>query len=398
MNVCYLIARAGISGGTASLAYRLLSSLRESGYNGIYCCNINNDPCNMALFEREGIKVVCNKDKTFEEHLLSVIRQYDTFRIIVFSPEEYLKVEKLALRYSQIEGCLYYVVHDYAFCRPGSSYLFQLLSKFRYKAFVKRLYKSKSIAFMSKACLSNTCSLLGLELPGADSYIFNLPIRVKDWNENDIKRRKKHDPFAITTITRMDFPFKGYILGLISWFKKNAVKFNLRLTIIGDGPSSNELFNGLGGLEDEIHLRVTYTKNVPYDQLNTVFSCTDLYLGMGTTLIDAANSLALAIPVKAYTRELCVDGMFSDNIDLLIAEKGSGNFDELFLSVYNTTEEEYYNLIYHQYLSFKNAYDIKKMTQFILDSSYKKHIISRIHMFYMESINRLSYILHKGTN
>ena len=398
MGDCYIIARGGISGGTASLAFRLLTSLKDSGLNVIYSCFNNNDSNNMLLFEREGIEVVYRNDKTFEKHFLSVKDRFSNFKFIVFSPEEYLMVEKLSLRYSQIDGCLYYVVHDYAFCRPGSSRIIQLLSKYRYRSFVRKLYENGAIIFMSKICLRNACDLLKLNLPNSDEYVFNLPIRIKEWDDADINAIRKHTPFTITTITRMDFPFKGYVLGLLGWFTLNAEKYNLQLTIIGEGSDSGELMAVMNNMSDNLLSRITYIKNVPYNQLCSVFFKTDLYIGMGTTLIDAANDLTIAIPVKAYTRELLVDGLFSDNIDSILAEQGSGDFDELFMKVYSSSEDEFVNFIKHQYTMLKSAYDIQKMTHFVSNTSYKKHVIGFFQMLYMNSINRLSAIFHKSSN
>ena len=251
---------------------------------------------------------------------------------------------------------------------------------------------------MSKICLRNACDLLKLNLPNSDEYVFNLPIRIKEWDDADINAIRKHTPFTITTITRMDFPFKGYVLGLLGWFTLNAEKYNLQLTIIGEGSDSGELMAVMNNMSDNLLSRITYIKNVPYNQLCSVFFKTDLYIGMGTTLIDAANDLTIAIPVKAYTRELLVDGLFSDNIDSILAEQGSGDFDELFMKVYSSSEDEFVNFIKHQYTMLKSAYDIQKMTHFVSNTSYKKHVIGFFQMLYMNSINRLSAIFHKSSN
>ena len=45
-NKCVIIVREGISGGTASLSFRLLMALRDNGYNCMYFCRQINDENN----------------------------------------------------------------------------------------------------------------------------------------------------------------------------------------------------------------------------------------------------------------------------------------------------------------------------------------------------------------
>lgn len=118
----------------------------------------------------------------------------------------------------------------------------------------------------------------------------------------------------ILTVCRMNFPFKGYILGLLDDFSQLIVKYpELELKIIGDGEDSKQLIQKLENFPVEISSKIIYEKNVPYENLLEEFKKSLIYVGMGTTLLDASSTGCISIGAVANQTQNKSFGYFYDN-------------------------------------------------------------------------------------
>ena len=380
-NKCVIIVREGISGGTASLSFRLLMALRDNGYNCMYFCRQINDENNYKLFKNNGIPVECIDDYSYKKHFDKRCDNSFIYKFVTYSIDEYLIVERLKNKYSNIESCLYYVVHHFAFGSADSLWYNRLMSIVRYRHVVRRIYSNRSILFMSDLCLKNARTVLSLKMPLAEKLVYYLPMRINDYSTNQICEKKRHNPFVISTITRLEFPFKGYVIGLLDWFERNFLRYNLELTIVGDGQGQGVFLERLSTMAEDCRKRIQYYPNIPYDQLSDIFSITDLYVGMGTTLLDAANNLTLAVPVNGYTMNLEVSGFFSENIKEVYAVGPLKPIDSLVHKLVEMSDEEYTKYINRQYDFFCKIYDINNFVNYIISSDYDNRKISLLQLF-----------------
>lgn len=136
------------------------------------------------------------------------------------------------------------------------------------------------------------------------------------------KEGKENKTIQLLSVSRADFPFKGYLKGLIEIFSKLKERYNnLSLTIISSG-------NDLDKLEEwikESNSKISLVKNVSYSDLFEFYKKSNIYIGMGTTVLEAASESNIVIPVSPYTYECKSDGLFSDNPKWLLTEIDSGN-------------------------------------------------------------------------
>ena len=56
---------------------------------------------------------------------------------------------------------------------------------------------------------------------------------------------------------------------------------------------------------------------VPYEKLEYYFEDADIYIGMGTTVLDACNHMVPALTVCSYTYEFLTIGFFYENPQIL---------------------------------------------------------------------------------
>lgn len=135
-----------------------------------------------------------------------------------------------------------------------------------------------------------------------------------------VMERYRSGSFTIMTICRMEFPHKGYVLGLIKIFEKLRMKYkNIKLIIIGDCSPARDLVNaeirGSSVSED-----ISLLGPVAYDELEAYMLKADVFVGMGTTLLDAARIGTICIPVDGIGYDLNAMGFFYE-----VPELGSVN-------------------------------------------------------------------------
>lgn len=373
MRTCYAIARSGVSGGTGTLSLRLIRELHQKGYYCAYLCCENNAADTMKQMEAVADEVVCCFDSSYKKQFESIKNRYEQFVILTYSVDEYLSIDKLRIFYPQIKRVILYVVHGYAFSLPNLKNMSKhkrciklLALRIMKRPLVKALLRKNSIIFMDEISIQTTSKTLSLKID--NSVIHHLPIKVKEYSADTWIKLKRHEPFTIGTMCRMEFPMKGYVVGLVDEFPALLKKFDVSLNIVGDGDGGEYLRGKIASLPDNIRNRVKYTKIIPYDQIGSFYSECDLFLGMGTTLLDAANYNVLAAPVFSYRMDLKIASLFVEDVDWICERGEMRDLDDLLNSLRNLTRERYNLLIKEQYEKVRDAYGMEQFLSILLES------------------------------
>ena len=170
-----------------------------------------------------------------------------------------------------------------------------------------------------------------------------------------------NDKLTILTILRASFPFKGYIFGLVRQVVTLVSEFpKIRLQIIAFGEQENELQSEINNIPSELRSHVEYIGRVSYERLVDYFKVADLYIGMGTTVLDAANHGLPVLVVNSYTYESESFGYFSDNPTELAAMNGNIVPTDVFIrDFFHKTPEEREALGKASYEALKAHYSDK---------------------------------------
>lgn len=227
------------------------------------------------------------------------------------------------------------------------------------KIFIK-LYRNHNIVYMDQYFLRDAKKYYGVELE--ENHIFRLPIFLNDFNIADARKRYISKEFNILTIARADFPFKGYIMGLIDEFLKLKIHYqHITLTIISYGKDENIIREKINALSDKDKQFINFTGQVEYDALSKYFSQANLFVGMGTTLLDAANYGVPAVIIHPYTYDAIAIGFFHIYPEILgISERKESLYD-LIEKVINMSQGEYESLSKSTYRALLSIYNIEKI-------------------------------------
>ena len=91
-------------------------------------------------------------------------------------------------------------------------------------------------------------------------------------------------------------------------------------------------------------LTIKLIDKVDYSLLENYYRDTELYIGMGTTIFDAANRGIVSIPVKPYTYDLVADKFFHDDFTKCSVDNiEKNNIDELVESFLSASEDQLLN-------------------------------------------------------
>jgi glycosyltransferase involved in cell wall biosynthesis len=311
-RICFIVLSSGL-GGTETLVIRQSRWLRR-----------NNIPT--AIITRAGVMEAEYQD-AFDQVLHLNEDEVDSGSMLM--DEWYRLLDRLAdgLR---LRGGWHFVVfgQDGVFisCElsariSGCSSSIYLVDDLRYGPtrleYVEAMSRHGLFISMNAACLEAHRRNYGYELENA--VVVPLPIAVVEVP----KPLRTSSRIRLITVARL-VPMKGYVEGLILAVAR-AVRedgLDVEMQIIGTGPLLARLkwtaFRaGIAG-------RVNFIGSVAYADLPRYYRDADIFVGMGTTALEAATHGVPVLLAEAYTAEFRTPGAFSEQPGLELGEPVAG--------------------------------------------------------------------------
>ena len=363
----------GVLGGLDSCAIRMFECLRRNGYAAYW---MHEDA---PIVEYSLTRIIDRLQ--IEEIVLDKSIAYSNIRLInvpaslknhnrvificLFDIMLYYIIEKVKNKFGNIiVDNYFYALHPYyGICRDtySKSTAIRRLYYRLCKHNVTKINDNRNIIYMDKMCADYVNKHYRLGYGTNDQSILRLGFSVLPFDEAKIWGKTIRTTFTILTISRFDFPFKGYLLGLIDEFAKIVEKYpNARLSIIGNGLGAEELLSKIRIQNDSVKNAIKLQGKIEYFRLKQYFDDANIFIGMGTTLLDAVNCGVPSIVVDAYKYECNCVGFFHDNIDKL-AGMGSNiivSAHTLIEKVINMSRAEYITLCKAAHQKFEMTYNI----------------------------------------
>lgn len=210
---------------------------------------------------------------------------------------------------------------------------------------IKRLLKLENIVCFDEMSVSYTIEYYK-KLKKEQFKIIRLPIKKCNIKEEILKLRSESNEMNILTISRADFPFKGYLIGLIEFVKVLVEDGeDVKLTIISYGEGIDVLKEKIAECDVNVRNRISLLGKTDYGELERYYQNVKLYIGMDTTIIDAAQRGIISIPVVADTYELSADSFYhEDGLEVRKTLDTKNNIKKLYDKVKNLSPKEYYKL------------------------------------------------------
>jgi hypothetical protein len=307
-----------VMGGTETLILRLMRWYIAHEYRAILLTldKITDDAILRDLSDIDGECYVYDRKKRYF--------YTDIGKKLSFTPIESVTVmtffiDDFLIFYRYISYTKYHCQFKYRIYCVHSVSSFALSKKLKrlstiMRPFICSLVNHKILIFMDEYSRDACIKFYKINDMTLNFEIVRLPIEI---HKNTISKPKT-DKIKILSIARFDFPFKGYILGLIDMFKTLAFSSNnITLTIIGYGKGEDAVNQKLIALPIEIQNRIKILDKIPYSEIATYIDQCDLFVGMGTTALDAADRNKICIVPVAYQENDLATGFFHDDYTTL---------------------------------------------------------------------------------
>lgn len=386
-----------VMGGVPTYFIRMLEWANQNDFGCGLLLQKNRfiDPIWKAELAKKSIDIIYYNISTVGK--INILNKKDFFRnnekkIIICSDLHcYVGLQNLEYKYPHNTSVLFYCLHPHATIIEKRKLL-----NCPYRVFLKE-HLNNGVMFMDKETWAFFSTYYKLKEKTEKYYRvgeFIGKLETARIIENAEKRKKK---FEILTISRMEIPFKGYLLGLIEEFAKLAEKNEaLHLTIVGDGPDRNLIEEKLAELPLFIRKRINEVGLIPYDQLDGYYENANLYVGMGSTLIEASKKGVPCIVATAFQTKSLSAGFFDDEYDniggkIFHLDHPGVRFGELIQKTLEYNDHQYIERCLKAYDTVSKLYNIDVIMKEILDLASSKKLVkpSKLLLIYNGIIFRI---------
>lgn len=334
-------------------------------------------------------KIIRAYHKRFGEHI----------KVINFTWNHYLDVETVKTLYRISFSNFLYCVHPKAVYK-GSNITLGIVKKVYMgllKKWLLRMNQNRAVLFMDEADIESSEKYFDINFRPAPE-IFRIPMDFKDNSEWENSALNSYENNIIMTVSRAEFPFKGYMLGLIDdyeqLFKDNP---KIKLEIVSSGDDFSKLEAKIKKLDKAIQESIVLYSWMPNDKLQKEIENCKVYIGMGTTILDASRIYRPAIPVRFYTIENYAEHFIGDRPEYLVApETCEERAINLLREALNWDKKTYLQVCEKSYKQTRSIYDedIVLRKWFEIDNVRKKSILSFADSFThycYQKVNRIRF-------
>lgn len=368
MKPIYVFFYPGTAGGTATLSIRLGKHLINKGYQVLFICQKLTDTNNVKLMSGIGIKMYCWSNEEICGNLVKKHGKNNNYIFLTYRVEEYLIAEKFKAKLMITKNILYVVHHHGLIKGANQNIIIKRLTKNFYHKIINKMLDNKSVIFMDNKSLEETEKYYGFNIIKREGIVSNLPIEVTKFDSTKIGNKVNLNTFNLLTIARAEFPFKGYIIGLIDDFQTLCnIYNNITLTIISFGRDEIEISEKVRQLPSIIQNKINLIGQTPYDELHTYFNQAHLYLGMGTTILDAVNHGVPSIIVEGYTYNNNSSGFFHTQPELLAAYDKLIPATNYIKNVIQMSKQEYLELCEIEHKKLEQYYGIETFANHLIN-------------------------------
>ena len=370
----------GAFGGSHTLMLRMCKWLYENGHDSMIICESASNTEIVKGLEAYYVKI-CPCDCSRTKELYSLFKSIDQEYIVInFAWNQYLDIEILKKKFKLSFTNYVYSIHPATF-EKGSGFKTSLLRNYSIKKYQKcfvRMLDNHSIVMMDEQ--NKDCAFTYLKIGEREVPIVRLPMIIEEkLNPSSIDKGFKSN--TIITSSRADFPYKGYLIGLVEAFN-NIYKSNdgeVQLIIVAAGDDIDELHNKIAELDEDVKGHIHLHGWMDYSSLKELIRESKLFVGMGTSVLDAALCSTPSIAVSCNTYDVIANDFLYKEPQYLGAINGSRDkFISLVNEVLSYEYDNYRQICSDSYEAVNKLYNIEElMPQLITVQNINKNCILR---------------------
>lgn len=191
------------------------------------------------------------------------------------------------------------------------------------------------------------------------------------FDEERCRRLATRERFNLLTVSRFDFPHKGYVLGLIRTYARLKPSYpQLELTIVGYGREQVRVEQEIAQLDEIARKDVHLVGQVSPSQLNEYYSDANLNVSVAASCSQGARNGTLSLPARHYSYDCEVYGFFPESRTMTVSDKPGYPVADYIEQVLNMSEEQYCRRCREGFLTFNDDYvSVRKSMDQIVNPS-----------------------------
>lgn len=383
--VILLMSGSGVFGGGERLYLRMVRWLCAHDFRTVimYNSSANIVPELLEQFDANGAERIIFPDLGGKDNIPDFTRarfncpENSQVKIICIQSEYNFFAAQMIQRGLPNCECdvVHYVIHQNDYCRFQYCDLrmqnekmlrWMISSVFRvyYRRLVERMERNGSIIYCLNEYAEHIHEDLKIKNKGKPLAVVRLGINAGVFDERTILRRYQDNSFLVVATARLEFPEKGFLLGLVDEFEAIlARRPEARLIIVGDGPHREELAAKV--VASPAAKAIEMVGAIPYKELVGYINRADLYVSNGTGPLDAARVGCISVATNFFTTECLTDGYWCDDPDNL-GYHGSIPVREMILKTMDMSKAEYLALAHRTYDTFLRYYGMDNFMEQML--------------------------------
>lgn len=303
-------------GGIENYIIGIINTALKDGYKIIWLSDVHPvvNPIYKQILTLDAIeRVPCNThDLHWFQHPRIDLSVYDKVVILSFGFLDHIRGLELIKDASCAEKFPWFIIPHFTggILYPESNFEFL---KNPVREFCGKMYscfiQSGEMMYMASNHPDSLEQAYGLVIPKEKRIQAPSVYQTRPFDEERIRRNYRNKNFIIVSAGRLDFPHKGFLLGLIDEFAELKKSYDfLKLCIIGDGVDRDVLLKKVDKLPKFVRKDIEYTGMMPRDQLLDVYEKCNLSISVAGCASEGARLGLLTLPARHYTEKCEVYG------------------------------------------------------------------------------------------
>lgn len=378
----------GVFGGSHTLMLRMCRWMREKEIHVFVICDSDDNKEIVNAMHDIGVVIYPTGSSQYRK-INKILKQIysngdDDIHVINFCLDKFMDMEVVKSKFGYEFSNVLYDIIPYTYMKgSGLKYAFlRRLMKRKYGKIAEKMYKNNSVISMEETNNQSARNYLEITREQYNPSIAPLPMICKQKENYKEIISAGYQSTTILTAARADFPFKGYMVGLVDVFAQLKPEFpDLKLRYITAGADLDILQEKINSLSEDFRKDVLVTGWIPYDEfLNETQKC-KIFIGMGTTILDSALNYKPVVLSSYGTMEFLSCGTFVQNPLKLGPEvmESHNSVDDI-RRILTLNEYEYSEEALNSFNAVLQNYDINKCMDKLLNVNHPKKgpILSKV--------------------
>lgn len=226
-------------------------------------------------------------------------------------------------------------------------------------------------------------------------YLPSQNVKQAFFDEQRCIELSKRNIFNILAVSRLDFPHKGFIVGLVQAFGKLKNKYpQIILTIVGYGEGLSMLQEEINKLDTMAQTDIHLVGKVAYDELIKYYNDANVNVSLAGCLELGAKNGTLSLPVRHYSYTCETYGFLPDSKKFAMSsEPGLPVIDYLEMII-NMDTSTYVSMCKKSFDAFRDSQsEIDRESLMTLSDGGNNGTLSVNDIFFLVGIRTITHVI-----